>query len=356
MLETELRELFNRQASGDQPPSQISITAVSRSARSRLRLHRAGAVVTPLLAAGAVAAIVLLTVIPAGQRGTRPHAALHPAPVPAAPTYFDPLRPYLSFGWLPAGSTVISGKTGRTAQYLGAGRPGLMEWTLTAYAAGQCALTRSQMTCAGLSSAFDPQLTSRAPDIDGRTAYWGPSVLVFQYARGGWAKLTFRNRADALRIAGHVSFGAATAPLRFPAQLTGMPAGWQVRYAMFGPGTQATIFGFAKGAAGLDIPGTEPADNFPDFISINPAAPNSSCYSSPGQSKQQMIAGYPVTVTRVAAGRQAAVQGLCAARADGLSVSIGVTGNHPVADVTGIFAHLRLLGPDPANWTTKPIG
>jgi hypothetical protein len=122
------------------------------------------------------------------------------------------------------------------------------------------------------------------------------------------------------------------------------------------PGTQATIFGFAKGAAGLDIPGTEPANNFPDFISINPAAPNSSCYSSPGQSKQQMIAGYPVTVTRVPAGRQAAVQDLCAAHADGLSVSITVTGNHPVADVTGIFAHLRLLGPDPANWTTKPIG
>jgi hypothetical protein len=356
MLETELRELFNRQASSDQPPSQISITAVSHSARSRLRLHRAGAVVTPLLAAGAVAAIVLLTVVSAGQRDTRPHTAVRPAPLPAAPASFDPLRPYLSFGWLPAGSAVISGKTGRTAQYLDAGRPGLMEWTLAAYAAGQCRLTRSQMTCTGLSSAFDAQLTRRAPDIDGRTAYWGPGVLVFQYARGGWAKLTFRNRAGALRVAEHVSFGAATAPLRFPAQLTGMPAGWQVRYAMFGPGTQAKIFGFDKGAAGPGIPSTEPANNFPDFISINPTAPNSSCYSSSGQSRQQMIAGYPVTITRVPAGSQPAVQQLCAARADGLSVSITVTGNHPVADVTGIFAHLRLLGPDPANWTTKPIG
>ena len=225
MLETELRELFDRQASGDQPPCQISITAVSRSARSRLRLRRAGVVAAPLLAAGAVAAIVLLTAVPAGQRGTRPHPALHPAPMPAAPTYFDALRPYLSFGWLPAGSTVISGKTGRTAQYLDAGRPGLTEWTLAAYTTGQCRFTRSQMTCAGLSSAFDPQRTTRAPDIDGHTAYWGPGVLIFQYAHGGWAKLTFRNRADALRIAEHVSFGAATAPLRFPAQLTGMPAG-----------------------------------------------------------------------------------------------------------------------------------
>jgi hypothetical protein len=356
MLETELRELFDRQASGEQPPPQISVTAVSRSARSQLRLRWARAVATPLLAAGAVAVIVLLTAVPAGQRGTRPHPASHLGPAPAAPTSFDPLRPYLSFGWLPAGSTVISGKSGRTAQYLGAGRPGRAEWTLAAYAGGQCRVAGSQLRCAGLSSAFDPQLISRAPDINGRTAYWGPGVLAFQYARGGWAKLTFRNRADALRVAEHGRFGAVAAPLRFPAQLTGMSPGWQVRYAIFGPGTQATIFGLAKGAAGLDIPSTEPANNFPDFISISPATPNSSCYSSPGQSMEQTIAGYPVTVTRVPAGHKAAVQDLCAAHADGLSVSITVTGNHPVADVTAIFAHLRLLGPDLPNWTTEPIG
>jgi hypothetical protein len=364
MLETELRDLFDRQASGDQPPSRISIAAVSRMARSRLRLRRAGALATPLLAAAAVAAIVALTAVPAAHRGTRSRPAAHPtpAPAPAAPKYFDALRPYVSFGWLPPGMTVISGETGTTAQYLNAARPGQGLSEFAVYAAGQCRFAHMQLRCAGLSSTFDPRLTSKAPDVDGRPAYWtfdqfGDGILVFQYARDGWAKFSFRERAYALRIAEHVTLGAATTPLSFPARLTGRP-GWQLRYGIFNPGPggslAAGVFGVAGGAA-MDAPGPGPAVNYPD-LQLTKANPNLPCYDTPGESTQTTVAGYPVTVTRVPAGRGLAFQLLCAANADGMSVSITITGNHPVADVTEIFAHLRLLGPDAAHWTTQPIG
>ena len=69
-----------------------------------------------------------------------------------------------------------------------------------------------------------------------------------------------------------------------------------------------------------------------------------------------MIAGYSVTITRVPAGREPAIQELCAADADGLTIDVFVNGNRPAIDVTQLFAHLRLLGPNPAHWTTMPTG
>ncbi|HYA51083.1 MAG TPA: hypothetical protein VEG33_07915 [Streptosporangiaceae bacterium] len=51
------------------------------------------------------------------------------------------------------------------------------------------------------------------------------------------------------------------------------------------------------------------------------------------------------------------VQELCGAHADGLWFDIQVFGAHPSIDVTSLFRdHMRLLGTNPANWTTKPIG
>jgi hypothetical protein len=46
----------------------------------------------------------------------------------------------------------------------------------------------------------------------------------------------------------------------------------------------------------------------------------------------------------------------CAGNAHGLFIVI-ITPGRGMADATGLFArHIRLLGPDPADWTTKPIG
>jgi hypothetical protein len=50
------------------------------------------------------------------------------------------------------------------------------------------------------------------------------------------------------------------------------------------------------------------------------------------------------------------VQEVCAAHADGLSVDIEEFGPHPSIGVASLFKHLRLLGTNPANWTSNPIG
>ena len=48
---------------------------------------------------------------------------------------------------------------------------------------------------------------------------------------------------------------------------------------------------------------------------------------------------------------------LCAPRARGLIVVISEFGAQPAISVNSLFGHhLRLLGPNPANWTSKPIG
>jgi hypothetical protein len=47
---------------------------------------------------------------------------------------------------------------------------------------------------------------------------------------------------------------------------------------------------------------------------------------------------------------------VCAAHADGLSVDIEEFGPHPSIGVASLFRHLRLLGANPANWTSNPIG
>jgi hypothetical protein len=44
-------------------------------------------------------------------------------------------------------------------------------------------------------------------------------------------------------------------------------------------------------------------------------------------------------------------------RAGGLAVFISESGRRPAIGVVAQFAHhLRLLGPDPANWSRTPIG
>src|SRR5436309_474169 len=82
-----------------------------RRGRARLRWRRAAAAGTPLLAAAtAVAVAVTVGLAPAHPRpGT---AATGNGP--AAPRHFNPLVPYLSFGWLPAGQSLVMGGVRRT--------------------------------------------------------------------------------------------------------------------------------------------------------------------------------------------------------------------------------------------------
>lgn len=91
------------------------------------------------------------------------------------------------------------------------------------------------------------------------------------------------------------------------------------------------------------------------YLTVQRAGPNLRYYSTPGYSTQKIIAGHQVTVTRIPASHEHAEQQICAADADGLLVTVLIAGNHPAIDVTDVFAHLRLLGPDPAHWTTQAV-
>jgi hypothetical protein len=360
MLESDLRDLFARQAADDPQALPISIEAASRIGRSRLRWRRASAVGTPFLAAGAVLAVVLASAaVPATHTAARHARILHRPAATAAPRYFNPLRQYASFGWLPPGYVVFAVSSTRTVEYMSAGNHSDPPWQVGIYADGQCSLAHAKLTCATLTPLQEPVATGRAPDIDGRAAYWvGSNMLMFQYAPGGWATIVFHRLANVIRVAEHLTFGGPAPAVRFPTQLTGGQAGWTVGWVLDDPGAHGRLafqYVLARGAPiRTNLEGVS-AQNVP-LLTVAKASPDRPCYFTPGASVRTEVGGHQVVVTRIAAGREPAEQDLCAADADGLSVDIGIAGDHPVMDVTDFFARLRLLGPDPANWTTRPAG
>src|SRR5262245_4043512 len=102
----------------------------------------------PVAAAVAVTGVIIASL---GISGLilRP-AETGPAHLPAAPRQFNPLIPNVSFGWLPAGESLLQGGVRRTEVYLSAGRPpNDDEWALDVYARGRCHLTgpATGLTC-----------------------------------------------------------------------------------------------------------------------------------------------------------------------------------------------------------------
>ena len=376
MVESQLRALFEELASGEPPPSRVDTGLARRRGRRRLRWRRGAIAGAPVLAAAAAAAVVLATgvavpSVPARVRTTPAAGRSSPPPAPArAPSHFNPLIPYLSFGWLPAGQSLIAGGTGRTGMYVVAGpRPSKVDWSLAVYSAGRCQLAKAQLNCtSNASSGRTERITGRAPAVNGHPAFWAGPYLFWRYARGGWAWLSVppsdnaAARAETVKVASHVRYGAATTPsVAFPVQLTGMPGRWQISSVYFRADAgvlRASQYSVTAGAAKLDPGSGEFAFGAP-FFSTDPATSRSSCYYYPGgQSTREVIDGYRVTVSHLPGpGGSPPEQQLCAANADGLAVFISEIGTHPAIGVTALFAHhLRLLGPDPANWTRAPSG
>ena len=145
MIERQIRELFTGIAGGEPEISRVDAELARRRGRARLRWRWAAAAGTPLLAAAtAVAVAVTVGLAPAHPRpGT---AATGNGPT--APRQFNPLVPYLSFGWLPKGVTLVSGGTRRTVVSIEAGSKPYSAhgWDLNVYAAGQCHLTPATKT------------------------------------------------------------------------------------------------------------------------------------------------------------------------------------------------------------------
>ena len=105
MTEPQVRALFNQIADGEAAPSRVDTQLALRRGRARLRWRRACVASAPVLAAAAVAVVALAVAAGPGRPGAGPAAT-----GPAAPRQFNPLIPYVSFGWLPAGQSLEPGR------------------------------------------------------------------------------------------------------------------------------------------------------------------------------------------------------------------------------------------------------
>jgi hypothetical protein len=373
MIEDEVRALFTSIADGAPTPSRVDTGLAYRRGRARLRWWRAGVAGAPVLAAAAVAGVVLAAGAVPFRSGPGPAVVWT-----VAPLQFDPLAPYVSFGWLPAGDALQYGGSARTLGYQVAGPSAAKApWLLQAYPNGRCRLSgpaRTLRCTLGKISNVTLNLGGRAAAVHGRPAFWartskartGEDYLVWQYARGGWSLLSWSDQESrgsawqpqAVRIANRARFGAhAAPPLAFATRLTGVPASWQVSSVVYHPhGAMllASRYAVTASPAALD-PYGEYRPGLP-VIGTQLVSTHGSC-SAPlgGHRARKVIGGYQVLV-RDRSGAQP-LQWLCARHADGLWVEIAVYGKHPVLGVTDLFAHhLRLLGPDPAHWARNPIG
>jgi hypothetical protein len=367
MDETRVRGLLELAAAGQEQPSRVDVELARSRGRRKLRWWRAGA--AGAAAAAVVAVIVAAVAVPgsggaAPGRGKAPEAHMQVI----APGQFSLVSPYAVFGWLPPGDSFDGGTLSPNNVYLTAG-PG-PSWALTVYSAGFCNLTsaqvlhrlsqnkRPQLVCSDSSSgAVYPVTGVAAAQVDGHTAFWTAKhgYLVWQYARNGWASLAPPRSAatrTVINVASDISYGAAGSPVEYPAQLVNVPAGWTLGYVHFAADAGVLRASqYSLTGPGVSVPAP--------FFTTDPATASSSCYYYPdGQSAHETINGYRVTVNHLpASDGNAPVQQVCTPNADGLFVFVSTYGSHSSPNAISIFRrHMRLLGTNPADWTTEPLG
>jgi hypothetical protein len=382
MDEARARALLELVAGTEAPPTRVDVDLARSRGRRRLRRRAAGLAAVPVLAALVVAGVVVGVPAPFGPGGNAAsqgsktaspgatpatHRPLYPAGRTrvSPPRRFNPLIPYAAFGWLPRGTSLNGGQIAATYAYLTAGRSNA--WALTVFTADRCNLTSKQvltrlqqhrqalLDCTqNSSSGYGYQAISTAPRVDGHLAFWTTAhgYLVWEYARGSWAALAPAGRAavgEDVKVADDVRYDVATKPsIEFAAQLTGLPAAWRVSYVYF-----VADAGVLRASQYT----LSPASSSPNFT-VDPATRSSSCYFYPdGQSTHRVIDGYRVTVNHLKASRgNPPIQQVCAAHADGLAVFVSTYGKHASPNAISIFAHhTRLLGTNPADWTTQPL-
>jgi hypothetical protein len=102
----------------------------------------------------------------------------------------------------------------------------------------------------------------------------------------------------------------------------------------------------------LELPDTLPADHrrLASFCPFNAA-----------RTPSQVINGYQVAARSTrgvppTGDPPVRYQDVCTPDAGGLFAEVAVTGSHPQLTAVQVFGRLKLLGPDPARWTTTPLG
>jgi hypothetical protein len=374
MLEESIERAFREMADQEQPHSRISIQQALGEGRTRLRRRRlTRAVGTPALAAAAVLAIV----IPTTSLPTGSHSAKHQSVAPSATAtsrHFSALSAYATFGRLPAKEPVVPGQRKAYAEL---NTWGQMEatseilnakaWELTAYAVGKCNRLGDHIDCGfgngGHACGFDAYIQARAPAIDGLQAYWaydqgsrnypGTHCLTWEYRPGGWAYLQnagaviHPSKHLVVRVARGVRFGGRQPSFKFAAQFRNLPGKWRpvlpTGFSLLHSALLAGGYTIKDGKTALDI-------------GLNFSSPkHNKCLGT--KPVCRVINGYYVTVIKYPPMTEGGppLFALWAPDADYTFVSIGLVTHKHIGLLYTMFSHLKMLGSNPADWTTRPI-
>jgi hypothetical protein len=365
MLEHALTELFERQTSAAQPPMRASVAQAASDGQALRRRRRASAVVTPLFAAGAVGAIALAAAVPPGHFGShaagpRAGAAAKSQQARLLPRHFNPQYQYATFGWLPAGASFTGGWTApgsinleadSTIPHATGSEVAGYSWRWSGFARGQCHLHGAVLVCGGQSII---RITSRASEVGGKPAYWGygpqypggplniperlaPHLLAYEYA-GGWATLG-APRSGLLKVARNIRM--VLAKIRYSVHLAGVPASWQI--------VNSSYWTSPAGPASYSFSVRASAISHLD-VDMGPVG------VLPCQGQRLLVAGVRVLVSRdYPTAPSSVTYTLCAPRDHGAWFRINETGRAGIGVVPLFRSHLRLLGLDPAQWTTQPL-
>jgi hypothetical protein len=315
-----------------------------------------------------------------------PDAAATTAPVANAPTRFDPLVQYASYDWLPSDkltwrTTSINAArfTVNAAEYVpdpangpNAAKPAAFVG-VSLYAAGVDPLTElpfQTMSGDGTTQTMHYGPVTDAPPVDGAPAYWvgvpGDTetvILKWRYAPDGWAELsasrlggdlreTIHRIASALRVGG-------TERLRFPFQLTGLPAGLRPASSEFEEGGLTSPW-----HATLDLdtqPGSQPDGKAPSVVSVsvNPSTDQSGSRNSNTtvdghQARRDIVSGDHLGEPQYS--DRLSVYGLDGLQAD-VSISTATAEDAAPLGPDGALGLYRTLTvhPDRADWTDQPV-
>jgi hypothetical protein len=388
-----------------EPVSRVSIAAALRRGR-RQRLLQVGASALAVVAvAGAVAVPRVILSGNTGRSGpsaSRPSSAAgsvkRPAMPASAPATFNALVPYAAFGWLPTGYSEANIPLNEFG-LLNSGPTEVQRAAVTANGAIVSLTVYARGACGGKPDSCAPGPPgAKAPDINGRPAWWilDGRGIAWEYARGAWAHVfmpagrqprfatgridparlrSLRAAAERaarqapsagtrdliVKIADAVRYAQHT-PLVFDVKLAvRLPAGWSLLQQM----------GFH------DVAGRLLADGF----SVGPAVDTSAlgisaakplgygCNYVTGQSSYVTRYGVNWEYRVLDDGIAKNVEMLCSMQPiDGLDVNIyldmapeeagaaPLPGSYKLGGAFGVYTRLHVLGPNPANWTTDPLG
>ncbi|MQY04264.1 hypothetical protein [Actinomadura macrotermitis] len=354
----------------DRPP--VDVAAGAARGRRALRRRRAlgGAGLAAVMAAsGAVVAVQ--------SRDTAP------PPVTLAGSASNPLMQRASFGWLPPGYRVTSREEQHA--YHGFGQ-------FVAVADGPVRFEYGAITLTADFTGREPELATspdgvlerrhRTSPVNGHRAYWAippgrydpesrPVELRWEYAPRNWAVLQVSDKtvADAATVRRIAESATLTGPrpTKLPVRISGLPT--ELRTA---PVRQVKLTDRAPVAFSMGFSGPDAAINLwtarspSQYLSMvetgQPIVPNTRIGGRPAYVRHAVPDPMAERHPELGPGRFGGTREvLWVFGVDGFDVQLSVATKdlgvlRPCGGLLGLYRRIKVLGPDPAKWTTAPFG